>query len=149
MKIVLLWGTYSSGGAAIAAIRLHEALITKGLDSSIVFLYKNNCQAKNSFDFRDALNPFQQVVLKIKNKFFLDKKKRLLNSCSTPPEYFSFPESVWDITEHPLFKSADIIHFHWMGTFLDYKAFQSTSIKGKKSILDLTRHATIHRRIPL
>lgn len=131
MKIVHFC-TYSSGGAAIAAIRLHEALINKGLDSSIVFLYKNNCKAKNSFDFRDALNPMQQLILKIRNKFFLSKKKSLLNSFGTPPEYFSFPQTVWNISGHPLFKSADIIHFHWMGTFLDYKTFQSESIKGKK-----------------
>jgi glycosyltransferase involved in cell wall biosynthesis len=36
---------------------------------------------------------------------------------------FSFPDSVYDITNTQEYKAADIIHLHWVSNFLDYPSF--------------------------
>lgn len=136
MKVVHL-STYSSGGAAIAATRLHLQLYEKGVDSTIIYLYKHNSTAKKSLDFRDALSPFRKLVLKIKNKLLLLSQNKQVNDFGKAPEFFSFPETVWDISEHPEIKKADIIHFHWVANFIDYRSLNKELFKNKKLIWTL------------
>ena len=61
--------------------------------------------------------------LTLKNKLLLFKQKKQLSKYPEPEELFSFPNSVWDITLHPKFKEADIIHLHWISGFVDYAKF--------------------------
>ncbi|MCW3086371.1 MAG: glycosyl transferase group 1 [Bacteroidetes bacterium] len=131
MKVVHFC-TYSSGGAAIAAIRLHTLLCESGIDSSIVFLYKNNLSVKNSIDFRDALSFTKKISAKIQNKLLNRLQQNKIKSRGEAPELFSFPQSAWDISSHPLVKTADVIHFHWMANFLDYRSFSLKGFANKK-----------------
>jgi glycosyltransferase involved in cell wall biosynthesis len=36
---------------------------------------------------------------------------------------FSGPASDYDIASHPLVRTADVVHLHWVGSFLDWKTF--------------------------
>lgn len=38
-------------------------------------------------------------------------------------DMFSQPKSMIQIMDHPLYKEADIIHFHWISHFVDWKGF--------------------------
>ncbi len=131
MKVVHFC-THSSGGAAIAAIRLHTLLRENGIDSSIVFLYKNNSAVKNSFDFRDSLSFTKKISAKVQNKLLLASQQKKIKSRGEAPELFSFPQSAWDISNHPLVQTADVVHFHWMANFLDYRSFSLKGFANKK-----------------
>lgn len=136
MKVVHL-STYSSGGAALAANRLHLLLCEKGIDTTIIYLYKHNSTTKHSLDFRDSLSPLKKIVLKIKNKLLQIRQRKQVNGFGKAPEYFSFPETVWDISEHPEIKKADIIHFHWVANFVDPRSLTKTLFENKKLIWTL------------
>ncbi len=38
-------------------------------------------------------------------------------------EYFSFPDTEFDVTRTSLYQQADIIHLHWVADFIDYRTF--------------------------
>lgn len=129
--------TYSVGGAAIAAIRLHRLLLLKGIESRLVFLYKNECNEPETYDFRDSLSVLNSFNLKLSNKILLSNQIKKLNSFGTPPEYFSFPETVWDISKHPFIKDSNIIHLHWVANFFDYRSLTNENLKNKKIVWTL------------
>ena len=45
---------------------------------------------------------------------------------------FSYPESLYDITQTQIYQEADIIHLHWVAEFIDYSTFFK---KNKKPIV--------------
>jgi hypothetical protein len=51
------------------------------------------------------------------------QKKQMLKGKPSNYEVFSFPQTVYNITKHPLVQEADIIHLHWVANFLDYRSF--------------------------
>lgn len=129
MKILHI-NTNATGGAANACIRLHKALLKSGIDSNILFLEKTKGIDK-SYSFLD----FEEK----KNGRFLTSIKILINRISNklpslfkPAAFFNTPFSLFDITEHPVFIEADVIHLHWAVKFVDYqKVF---SVKNKKFV---------------
>lgn len=129
--------TYSVGGAAIAALRLHRLLLHQGIDSRLVFLYKNECNVPSTYDFRDSLSTLNKINLKLSNKILIGKQTGKLNSYGKPPEYYSFPETVWDISKHPFVKESDIIHLHWVANFFDYGSLKNENLKNKKIVWTL------------
>lgn len=129
--------TYSVGGAAIAAMRLHRLLLCQGIKSRLVFLYKNVCHEPETYDFRESLSVFNQLKLKLSNKLLLNNHNRKINKHGTPPEYFSFPETVWDISQHPFVNDSDIIHLHWVANFFDYSSLLHKNLINKKIIWTL------------
>ena len=44
-------------------------------------------------------------------------------------EYYSFPQSSFDITKTSAYKDADIINLHWVADFLDWKSFFKRNTK--------------------
>ncbi len=118
MKILHV-NTISTGGAAIAAIRLHKFLLEKGIDSNILFLYRNKKlkEIPNAYYLEDEFK-FQfyfKILVKLNiicNRFF---------TFYYPKVYFNGLNSVFDISKHQKFKEADIIHLHWVVKFLDWE----------------------------
>jgi len=126
---VLHVSTYDKGGAARAAIRLHQGLLEIGINSGFLFLNKSNCLIPNSQQFLLSEN---KITVKLKNKairllkefhLYKDIKAQLLKSRPDGFESFSFSDTLYDITRHPLYKEADIINIHWASDFLDYSSF--------------------------
>lgn len=122
MKVLHL-NTYSTGGAAKAALRLNKALRQGGIDSEMLILYNTLKGEEGVSDFRDGLSRVNQMKLKVANKLLKEKHARSLKDKPQQPELFSFPDSVWDIIQHPAYGSADVIHLHWVVDFLDYRTF--------------------------
>lgn len=129
--------TYSIGGAAIAAIRLHRLLLALGIESKLIFLYKNDCSEPATYDFRDSLSLIQKLKLKISNKLLKNRNHRQLCKYGIPPEYFSFPNNVWDISRHPFVKDSDIIHLHWVAGFFDVQNLYSKIFTHKQIVWTL------------
>ncbi|WP_456377840.1 glycosyltransferase [Lutibacter sp.] len=138
MKILLI-NTYDRGGAANACLRLHTGLQKEGIESSILFKSQQKIIPNSA-----VIKPLQRQLAasaKIKNKvrrilieLKLVKKRKpkenlFIKNRNKNLELFSYPTSNYDITNHPLYKEADIINLHWVAGLLDYKSFFEKNTK--------------------
>lgn len=142
------------GGAGIAALRLHKAMLVNGIDSCFMSLDNQINDGINYVRFntkKENLIKPEQPILSLKN-YFLEKltkrysKKIALYNKSIAEqkkkneiiyddenfEIFSTPFSNYDLTESEAYKRADIIHLHWVVGYLDYPTFFE---KNKKPIV--------------
>ena len=120
MKIAIV-SSSDSGGAGIAALRLHKALMSYGVDSSMLCLYKTTdtpkvYEYKKRF-FAKAIDHLPFIPYK-QNKY-----KKYYSELAEHYECISFPEAIYDISTHPIIQQADIINLHWVGNMLDYRRF--------------------------
>ncbi|MFN8144963.1 MAG: glycosyltransferase [Bacteroidia bacterium] len=143
MKVVHL-STSDRGGAGMAAVRLHLALLSEGVDSHLLTLYKftndipehtryNPSSGKNFPVFSTLLEKARKALKYsgIVSPKFQRMAKRHLKNRPRGFENFSFAVSPYHLQNHPLIKEADIVHLHWVSEgFLDYTSFFS-EIKNK------------------
>lgn len=122
MKVLHLI-TNQGGGAGIACLRLHHALRELQMESKVLSLYGE--EDKRHPIFSIEANPgkidFQTILAKEKRRHYRQAWKVRLKG--KPKELFSFPDSLWEIEDHPLVKEADIIHLHWVAGMIDIKRF--------------------------
>jgi hypothetical protein len=124
MKILHV-NTYDFGGAATAAIRLHEGLLQKGIDSKMLFMKSGGNQVINSGYHRFGFTRWYKRLLK-RNGYGLSRAellKREIESKQGNYEIISLPVTDLDITKNPAHDQADIIHLHWVSNFLDWDSF--------------------------
>lgn len=119
MKIVHILSA-DSGGAGLAALRLHQALLASNIDSDILCFYK---QSKVPHVVCVERTTCTKILMRLPIPFKNGKYKKVRNSYGNLYECISFPEGYDCITDHPLVKSADIINLHWVGSSLNYKLF--------------------------
>jgi len=144
MKVLHI-NTLDYGGAAIAAVRLHNAMVETGIESSFLSLKKTLPSITNHVVLPDYLNKTvtsQTVSLKNYFKIKFNKeytkhlkevnKKRALKHIAnqTNREVISFPNTEFNLL-HLLseINQADIIHLHWVADFIDYPSFFSNIAK--------------------
>lgn len=135
MKILLISTNYG-GGAAICARRQHKALLAKGIDSSLLVLDKvSSPDEKNVYSIQEIISQKHGVLyfifLKFLNRFF-NKLPTIFN----PKAYINGPSSLFRIDKLEIFKTADIIHLHWVPKIISYKHLFSD----KKKIFFWTQH---------
>jgi len=134
---ILLINTFNQGGAAQACIRLHHGLLNSKINTNLL-LKKSTGFVRNSYlcapkilkrlSFRERLigklcKFLYQLEFVRRPRSESDEKWDFLNNRPHSLEFFSFPDSNYDITESPLYREADIIHFHWVADFLDWESF--------------------------
>jgi glycosyltransferase involved in cell wall biosynthesis len=145
---ILHISTHKEGGAANAAIRLHESMLKYGLDSVFLTLKSSNKKISNHFLYDGTYQKkvFDYPLLTLKNlvkekvfkkfkkqKEIIDAKNKERQMYSTPTvqnnnvsfTLFSYLDTIYDITTTTQYQEADIIHLHWVADFLDYKSFFS------------------------
>jgi glycosyltransferase involved in cell wall biosynthesis len=126
MKILHI-NTYDKGGAATACRRIHLGLIDRGIDSKILYLKKSkNTIETYQFPVKKA-SVLNKIIGKIHNRIL--NKKTIPDTFKSEIEIFSSPISQYDITEHPLYKEADIIQLNWVSGFLDEPSFFKKNTK--------------------
>lgn len=124
-KKVLHISTSDKGGAATACLRLHIGMLKSRIDSKMLVLDKHSTSNPNVYQFWEykkhkkigkAFNFFKRHIIPYLNERELKGK---------PEEYeiFTLPNSLFDITAHPLYKEADIIHLHFVADFLNWNTF--------------------------
>ena len=142
MKIVHL-NTSNKGGAGIAALRLHERLLRKGIDSKFLSLHQFPSSIPEQYQFRSRdcssfpigtdLKEFTNRTLRKLNmgsRFPQDMEAEYLKGQAAGFDLFSFPYSEYQLQNHPLVKEADIVHLHWVSDgFLDFESFFSSISK--------------------
>lgn len=119
--------TTLNGGAGIAAVRLHTALLKEGEDSRILTLSDSGNKVPEVYCFPEYRRPFYQKVL---SRFGMyknvhQKQKKLIKNLVNNYDSLTFPETVYDVAEHRLVKEADIINLHWVANFIDFPSFFS------------------------
>jgi glycosyltransferase involved in cell wall biosynthesis len=148
MKVLLI-NTYGRGGAAAACIRLHKGLSALGVESKLLLKNsKDPIAGATAFKFKRPavgllkkvqyraiktvrklstameFGPWQNHPSKSQQKFLEDRPEGL--------DFYSFPQSNCDITQHPEYQAADVINLHWVGGFLDWPSFFA---KNKKPVV--------------
>lgn len=135
MKVIHI-ATTDFGGAAKGMLGLHQALLNIGVDSKILVAEKHS---NNNYVVEMAPNigvikyskhkVFRKIQKLLRKKgFFLTNKEkwdiiiRKVDAIHRASCYTSV-YSNYDILDHELVKSADIIHLHWVGGFVDYPSF--------------------------
>ncbi|MDQ3535801.1 MAG: glycosyltransferase [Bacteroidota bacterium] len=128
MKILHL-NTTDVGGAAVAALRLHNGLLNNGIESNFLSLYKHNQEGVNTFTYSAFLrsNIYERISSSLKYKF----QKLIYKNV----EGFNYPISPFCVHKHPLIMDADIIHLHWISRFISSSSFISHIKKLKKPIV--------------
>lgn len=129
--------TYDYGGAGLAVLRLHRALLDVGVNSAVLVQNKNLDEPfvykAEKAGFNSSWKPkcvFVRVLVKILRHFGLmlskkdkyEREFRIAAKGITKLCYTS-PISSYDLSEHPLVQEADIIHLHWIARFVDYETF--------------------------
>ena len=119
MKILII--SYSdSGGAGVAALRLHKALVSEGGDSRLLCFNKSS-DAPGVIMVQKPL--WGRVLEHLPFPLWNNKYRKTARLVDRDYECVSFPESIDYITNHPLVKEADVINLHWVGSILPYKTF--------------------------
>lgn len=136
MKVVHIQAYPNTGGASKACFRLHQSLIDQEVQSKILMLsdhehvenyyrhYETQSAAENFLD--KALRKIT-FILRISKEWKVKRIKKRHLRLSQPKftnEVITFSSSNYDITTHPMYHEADIIHLHWVsGGFIDYETF--------------------------
>lgn len=133
MKIIHI-STTDSGGAGLAALRLHKGLLSQGHDSRMLVLNKTSTEPEvysfkqnrgKPFPLSTAWSYVELTARKLGIPLSRAEKYRQ-RLCALQKNSFVFltlPFSDLDIASHSLVREADIVHLHWVADFLDYPTF--------------------------
>lgn len=126
MKVALI-GTTNTGGAGRAAYRLNKGLNDIGIDSSFFVKNKGKTKEKNinllkNIDIDNNLNDFFSEIFKDLYE------GNTMMSCMYPSIGFSYLE---------IFRSFDVINFHWIANYISLESMQRLAYMGKKLVWTL------------
>lgn len=111
-------------GAGLCAYRLHKSMQKEGFNSKMLVL--NKTQDDDSvilvFQHRYKLYRLFHALLRKLHLFFCeyDKLVKLTKMYGVP---FTRPQTPFDLSNHPMVLSADIIHLHWVDDFFNQPKF--------------------------
>lgn len=114
----------TTGGAGIACIRLHQGLLNSEISSNTLYLKDKAHIAETIpylFPFKKGILP--NLLVKAKLELYNRRLEKKLKDQPFGFEIFSAIDSPFDVTTHPLYKKADIVHLHWVCGFLDFSSF--------------------------
>lgn len=134
---VLHVNTYSKGGAANAAMRLHCGLLSEeGVASKFLVKYPSGELPAESYVYSIPNSGRAQRIInkfsRIANEFKLSTEPvgySFLTSRNPKLEMFTLPGASDNILTSPLYQEADIINLHLVSGFLDYNSFFARNIK--------------------
>lgn len=125
MKVLHI-STHRTGGAALAAFRLHRSLIDKGIDSRMLTL-DEDCDDNNVVCYKPAFGLQKSKIFKstlyrlgigIGRYWRMHDKARKGHECQ-----YTYPVSLYRVERHPLVKWTDVIHLHFCDDFINYPTF--------------------------
>lgn len=129
MKILHINVSDKIGGAAIAAYRLHKALLKNKIDSNMLVLNKITDEKEI---FEVSKNKIEKTIFsKVRNQI----DKRVFKKYDKRENKIIFSQGKYglSIIDNPLVKEADIIHLHWINSaMLSVEEIRKISKMGKK-----------------
>lgn len=133
MKILHICTT-DYGGAPLCCLRIHQSLIQQGIDSKVI-VYEKTTDTPEVYQYGGKLKYLlYRIISKLLelcsfritalSKFKLIKREK--------DAVYTLPVSTVDLTKCKWVDWADVIHLHWVNSFLDYPSFFT---KVKKPII--------------
>ena len=135
MKVIHI-ATTDGGGAGIGLLNLHHALLANSIDSRILVAEKTSNENSivqmmpnyNLFHWskNKSLRKAQKILRRRgKLKTLVEYYNTIIDKASAKSNgaFFTSPFSIYDITQHPYYQSADIVHLHWISNFVDIPSF--------------------------
>lgn len=109
MKVLLINTSDHTGGAAIAALRILQALQHQGVEAKLL------CRDRNLPTSRTDIIQLRSTPW-LKMKFFLERLDIFIRNGFKREGLFSIDTGRFgtDITRLPAFQEADVIHLHWV-----------------------------------
>lgn len=123
IKVVHI-STASTGGAGVAAYRLHCGLTRQsGISSYFVQQFNNNEQNDiNTVTAYPKLTYSYRIMKKLGLRSEIRNRKKILKY-PINYEIATLPTSPYRLEELSIIQEADIIHLHWVADFLNYPTF--------------------------
>ncbi|WP_269540981.1 glycosyltransferase [Cerasicoccus fimbriatus] len=131
MKIAQ-YSTFSSGGAGIAATRIHHGLRALGVENQFGSLDGPEAPRDGCFRIPKRYTRWYEQIAWRAGIALNESMKRQQDRqrLDTGHAAFSWPRSDYDINALPQSQQADAIHLHWVSDLLDWPTFfQSTDKK--------------------
>ena len=124
MRVVHI-GASTEGGAGIAMLRLHEAMIGLGIESSILTMFKSNGAEIYHNGFGKIRNNRFQIDFPVYFRYAYHPALNRLKLFGRrhAPEMFSSPYSLLRPEENGLVRNADIVNLHWVSHFINWENF--------------------------
>ncbi len=114
------FNSHMNGGAAIAARRLHESLVERGIDSTFYSKSGSRPDASYALVFTDE----QTIYTWMKRRF--EKWRMIAPAFRGRPEGYEQFSLGWQPLPTPLQRTGatpSIVHMHWIADFIDYPSF--------------------------
>lgn len=129
MKILLINTSDRNGGAAVAANRLLQALVSHGIEAQLLVRDQITNDENVVTINRSRFDRFRNYV-----RFVAERLAIFINNGFSRRNLFqvSTANTGVDITKHPAFIEADIIHLHWINQgFLSLNDIHRIVLSGK------------------
>lgn len=135
MKIVLITTSTTGGGAAHAALRLFEALLTLGADVRMIALHGHRCHERI-----DVLD--RGLWARLRSRYYHLRERLEIASSLYPHIHnlwrLSSGAHGFDLSQHPWVQEADIIHLHWISHgLLSIQGLEALATLGKPIVWTL------------
>lgn len=133
MKVVHVNTSDINGGAAIAAHRLHKALLNNNIDSKMLVLKKNSDEQKI---IKEKNNNFEKHIL-VKARVLFERI--ILSKYRNRKDMIFSPAKLGlDITKNKIIQKADVVHLHWVvGGYLSLNSLDKLFSLKKKIVWTL------------
>lgn len=118
----------TTGGAGIAAFRLHQSLMKyTGIESNLIQQYNT---APENLEFNvSTVNKGNSLLDRVKARLDLTPEIHNQRSVADIPKNFeiiTFPTTSYRLENNSLIEDCDIVHLHWVADFLNYPSFFKT-----------------------
>lgn len=118
LKILIL-SSYDVGGASIAAIRFHQALLKSGVNSRLLTLHKTRNDIPEHYQYQVTGGILEKVWLKLRQRSEHRRKISLrVPDNESLSGKFSIPVASYQIHDSPHWKWADVVNLHWVNEWI-------------------------------
>ncbi|MGN6648240.1 MAG: glycosyltransferase [Cytophaga sp.] len=136
---ILHINTFSTGGAANAALNLHKGLIEKGVNSSFLYFLGPEINIPRCYRVSISFDFFTRILFKFKlKKHFWEKESKINQYKKFKDHSYTLNYSDFDLLksgQRDMILNADIIHLHWINYTLDFNGI--SGFKNKKLVWTL------------
>jgi glycosyltransferase involved in cell wall biosynthesis len=136
---ILHINTFSTGGAANAALNLHKGLLAKGENSSFLYFLGPEINVPNCYRVSVSFDFFSRILFKLKlKKHFWEKEAEINTYKKFKDHSYTINYSDFDLMksgQRDMILNSDIIHLHWINYTLDFESI--CDFKDKKLVWTL------------
>jgi len=116
---ILILSSYDVGGASIAAIRFHQALLKSGANSRLLTLHKSRGDIPEHYQYQVTGGIMDKVWLKLRQRSEHRRKISLrVPDNESLSGKFSIPVASYQVHDSPHWKWADIVNLHWVNEWI-------------------------------